>query len=87
MGVPSMGATSAILCGEYRGLEIASMVLDSPFSTLEKVIHNVSVKEKFPSLVFSIAMYFVKRRVIDIVGMDIFNENFAEALLRFVVCP
>ena len=86
MFVFSMGATSAILCGSYDKSKIASMVLDSPFDKLEKVIENVSRKENFPHFVFLIAIHFIKNRVQEIVKEDIFEENFKDALKRFVIC-
>lgn len=53
------------------------MVLDSPFPDLQRVISNVARKEGIPWLVVFLGMFFVKSRVNQTLGFDVFEVNYS----------
>lgn len=63
------------------------MVLDSPFPSLEQVIYNVANKEYIPWIIVYFGMFFMKSKISDILGFDLFNINYARILSTYKDIP
>lgn len=83
----SMGAAAAILFCAGGRAAISSMVLDSPFAALEQVVSNVAAKERIPWIAVFLGMFFVKSKVADMLGFDIFGIDYAQTLGTYADIP
>lgn len=79
----SMGASLGMMyAAECAPGVVSSMVLDSPFRDLEKVLMNVASynQQVIPKFVIRIGIYFVRRKIRDLVNRDVFEEDYSTTL-------
>lgn len=78
-----MGASIGMMyAAECASGIVESMVLDSPFRTLSKILLNVASEnqQNIPTFLIRLAIYFVKRNVESIVERQVFEEDYSSAL-------
>ena len=60
----SMGASLALMYASLHPKNVVSLVLDTPFRSLEQVVRNVAeYSSSAPGFVMSIVLFFVERKV------------------------
>ena len=74
----SMGASLAIMYASYKPENIFSLVLDTPFRRLKKILENVAQHSKkgVPKIFINLALYMVEKKVEDIAKINVFNSDF-----------
>ncbi len=82
-----MGASLAIMYTAKYPREVFSLVLDTPFRYLKKVVSNVAEHNSgsVPKFIISIVVYFVEKRTESLVGSDIFANDFSQWLENIVI--
>ena len=74
----SMGASLAIMYSAKYPRSVISLILDTPFRILKKVVKNVAEHNSgsVPSLLISLAVYLIEMKTESIVGTNIFRNDF-----------
>ena len=82
-----MGASLAMMYTAKYPKEVYSLILDTPFRYLKKVVFNVAEhsNRSIPNFIISLAVYFVKMRTESIVGTNVFENDFSKCLQKIVI--
>ena len=68
----SMGAVASCRYAKIHKNSIKALVLDSPFDDLMKLVKNIAVKRlNIPSMLLSLPLHFITRKVKEIIGVNI----------------
>lgn len=78
----SMGASLAIMYTAKYPRSIVSLVLDTPFRNLKKVVRNVAEHNarSVPSFLITFALYLIEKKTEIIVSSNIFKNDFSSFL-------
>lgn len=71
----SMGAVTALLYSEENPERVSAIVVDSPFSSLKKMVQDIAFDHyKIPGFVVSLGLSIISSSIEERIGIDLFNK-------------
>lgn len=71
----SMGAVTALLYAEHNAFRVGAIVVDSPFSSLTKMVQDIAYEHyKIPGFIASIGISVITSSIKDRLGVDLFEK-------------